>query len=191
MIMESIAVSKEDIRQDYFAWLCDLVGIESPEVSFLLMAKDLHSIPFEFYVLHDENRAEDGKALREEYQEDSPWVWSAIDILDSPCSMFEMLIALSKRMDFELSGTEDEVARPSRYFWEMIDNLGLLRYSDDNYDELNGYYKVKEVAARLNHRTYSPDGSGGLFPLMRIDRDQRDVEIWYQMQAYLNERYAQ
>jgi hypothetical protein len=34
-------------------------------------------------------------------------------------------------------------------------------------------------------RTYDRRGHGGLFPLQRSNRDQRRVEIWYQLSEYL------
>ena len=46
---------------------------------------------------------------------------------------------------------------------------------------------MEDAVNRVNGRMFSRDGSGGLFPLRRFDRDQRSVEIWYQMQAWLME----
>jgi hypothetical protein len=40
---------------------------------------------------------------------------------------------------------------------------------------------------RLNRRLYTTSGYGGLFPLEEPKEDQRKVEIWYQMMAYLGE----
>jgi hypothetical protein len=44
------------------------------------------------------------------------------------------------------------------------------------------------VLMALIYRNYSPSGRGGLFPLRHPDEDQRGVEIWYQMAAYLYEQ---
>ena len=38
-------------------------------------------------------------------------------------------------------------------------------------------------------REYSDNGHGGLFPLKNPKKDQRKVEIWYQMTEYINENY--
>jgi hypothetical protein len=38
------------------------------------------------------------------------------------------------------------------------------------------------------NREYDPDGRGGLFPLDGTHANQREVELWYQMQAYIIER---
>jgi hypothetical protein len=45
---------------------------------------------------------------------------------------------------------------------------------------------VMFTCQRVINRTYGPDGSGGLFPLHKPHiLDQRRVELWYQMQYYL------
>ena len=64
-------------------------------------------------------------------------------------------------------------------------NLGLNHCSDKRrltYEEVN------DVLDRVIWRTYRWDGHGGLFPLNEPEKDQREVEIWYQLSAYLLER---
>jgi hypothetical protein len=48
---------------------------------------------------------------------------------------------------------------------------------------------VNQILTNLVERTYQKNGKGGLFPLKQPAKDQRRVEIWYQMAAYLNENY--
>jgi hypothetical protein len=36
-------------------------------------------------------------------------------------------------------------------------------------------------------RTYEPNGVGGFFPLENPNEDQREVELWYQMSAYVDD----
>ena len=71
----------------------------------------------------------------------------------------------------------------------MIHNLGLDIFDDENYTDNGGNAAIFEIVASWLDRTYSYDGEGGLFPLRNPDYDQRDAEIWYQMQAYLEENY--
>ena len=40
------------------------------------------------------------------------------------------------------------------------------------------------------NRQYEANGEGGLFPLKGVCEDQREVEIWYQMNAYLYEHHG-
>lgn len=176
-----------DVNQDYFHWLCEMVGIEGEEKSYWLLAKDLHRMPFYSLVPHDENRALDGMSLRDEYLEEVNCPkYLRIDL--GECTMLEMLIALSRRIDYEMSDSKVVSDDTRKWFWEMLDNLGLTAYSDDRYVDIGGLDDVDEVLERLVERDYSRDGRGGLFPLRRPVEDQRNVEIWYQMSSYLLEK---
>jgi hypothetical protein len=65
----------------------------------------------------------------------------------------------------------------------LLENIGLDSFTDNRYEE--GY--VDEVVQRVVFRKYARNGHGGLFPLRHADEDQRDIEIWYQLSAYLLE----
>jgi len=95
------------------------------------------------------------------------------------CSFLEMLVALSRRLAFQ------EEREPRDWFWEMMDNLGLAKHTDDyDYSE----EEVNDILDRVIWRTYYTNGEGGLFPLRHASADQRHIELWYQMCAYLLER---
>lgn len=180
--------SANEIKTEYFQWLCELIHVETGGASYWLLMKDLHSKEFTSGVItNDDNRAMDGMQLREEYIVDSPYI-DGPDI-EGPCSMLEMLIALARRIDFELSTPDDTRDLTPSYFWEMIENLGLMAYSDDVYISLNGMFEVNNVVSMFLAREYKKNGRGGLFPLKKSKEDQRGVEIWYQMNAYLMEHY--
>jgi hypothetical protein len=67
-------------------------------------------------------------------------------------------------------------------------HLDLYNY-DDSYDFGEIHCDIQNIFIRLNRREYDSDGgNGGLFPLNEPNEDQRDVEVWYQMMAYLQER---
>jgi hypothetical protein len=92
--------------------------------------------------------------------------------------MLELLIGLSRRLSFVADG------EPFDWFWQLMENLGLEKYND------NTVIPEKEVDGILDEviwRTYKRNGSGGLFPLRKATEDQRDVELWYQLSAYLLE----
>lgn len=75
------------------------------------------------------------------------------------------------------------------WFWQMLENLGLAHVSDKLYSSgphLDSF--IDSVIDRLVYRRYSPDGHGVCFPLEFPHKDQR-VELWYQLNAYLIERY--
>ena len=170
------------IEDPYFDWLCGKVWITPYKYRYIEMARILYSIKWRNDGIEmDENRANDGLSLRDEYlkKHDGPAIYG-------PCNMFEVLVALAKRMSFIMSN-EHEPHLIAKYFWAIITNLGLERCSDDNWISVNGEFRVEEAMNRVLDRTYDANGSGGLFPLQRIRADQRHMEIWYQMQCWLTE----
>lgn len=173
------------IEDRYFEWLYRHIGAvrnRNPARSYWRLMRVLYCTEFVWSVPNDDNRVEDGRDLRYEYiqergDEGVDDLW-----LDLGCSFLEMLVALSHRLTFEsLSGKS-----AGEWFWEMMHNLELDRYTDDIY-EISIEEEVEEVLQRLNDRTYLASGEGGLFPLQTPKQDQRDVEIRYQMSAYLLE----
>ena len=169
----------------YFNWLCVRVKITPLKKRYFEMARTMHSIRFQPIIFEtDENRANDGLQLRVEYMQKYGVKGSAGD--RGRCTMLELLIALSKRMSF-LMGTESDPHQTAKYFWKMIENLGLEKYDDENWYSLNGEFHVLDAMDRIIRYNCDADGKGGLFPLKWIGGDQRKREIWYQMQNWLNE----
>lgn len=166
----------------YFEWLYAQVGdpeIKVPTRTYWRLLKLLFDKEFVWLVANDDNRIEDGKDLRYEFVDeanlkdvDPGWVKLGV-------SMLELLISLSRALAFEAEG------EPRDWFWHLMDNLGLREFNDthDFADQ-----EVEDILDRLIWRNYSYSGEGGLFPLRRAERDQRDVELWYQLCAYVLER---
>jgi len=179
-----------DINQDYFEWLCEKIHVDQGDRSYWILMKDLHSKIFIPFVPHDENRAFDGLELREDYMRD---IWyPKYEEVEGDCTVLEMLVGLAKRIDFETTDpyTNDTSDKTVYWFWEMIDNLGLIKFDDDSYVELGGFHYVTKIIDSFVKRKYRRNGCGGLFPLEKSNKDQRKIEIWYQMSAYLNEHQA-
>ena len=169
---------------DYYQWLLEKIhGHLEPFYNYSLLLKELHSIPFHWTIDRDGNRAHDGEELRWEYMDE----YGIADIFYKggiPCSVLEMLISLSVRCDTEIMGEagENQVAR---WFWIMIDNLDLMKCSDDNF---NAGYVHQQIEIWLN-RVFDRSGKGSPFPLKGARNDQRKVEIWLQMCGYLSENF--
>lgn len=164
---------------DYGAWLVQYVGFKKKNYSMLMA--ELHNSPFEFSVDHDDNRAEDGMSLRDEFGADLGF--RRVEF-DKPCSVLEMLVALAVRIENEYIGDpEDE--HPEKIFWEMVCNLGLDRCSDKRF---NRDY-VYNVLKKWIRRDFNKSGHGSIFPLRNSSRDQTRLEIWSQMNEYLTENY--
>ena len=179
-----------DIERDYFNWLCELVHIDQIERSYWLLAKDMYRKEFISFIEHDDNRASDGIELREDFMRETNCD-GYLD-MDRGCSVLEMMIALARRMDFETSDPNDPydaMDTTSYWFWEMVENLGLIEFDDSSYVDMDGQTYVDWILDGFINRQYESNGEGGLFPLKGCCEDQRDVEIWYQMSAYLMEHH--
>ena len=136
-------------------------------------------------VAMDKNRASDGLYLRNLF-DDITGNDVTGTLTDKEASVLEVLVALAIRIEQDIMGEgEDDFGK---WFIEMLSNLGLLEYSDGNFDE----YSVKAIFDRFMSRNYSGKGSGSLFPLKNYQvckDDYRDLEIWSQLQYYLEENY--
>lgn len=94
--------------------------------------------------------------------------------------MLEVLLALSQRVSFESNEA------PEFWFWKFLENLDLRQYTDEVYQQ-GDWANIDEIINTLVGRTYKANGLGGLFPLQNARANQKRVEIWYQMSAYLLE----
>jgi hypothetical protein len=165
----------------YLIWLYSQVGdVRARKTTHWELLRQMYFLPFFWLIPNDDNRAADGRDLRFEFLDEHSTDPRDVDPdwLDEHCSFLEMLIGLSRRLAFEGEGS------PKTWFWHLLENLGIADYTDrSRYDR----GKVESIVNEVVFRTYDRDGRGGLFPLRRARRDQREVEIWYQMNEYLIE----
>lgn len=173
------------LDEQYLRWLySQVLPIESRKSvrTFWALLRQLYVKEFVWYVPNDDNRLEDGRDLRYEFLalEDLPDdpEWTSLG-----CSILEMLIGLSRRLAFQMDG------EPRFWFWQLLENIGLDKYNDRYYK--NSEEEVNEVLERVIWRNYDEDGRGGLFPLRHPDDNQREVELWYQMSAYILEQWEE
>lgn len=164
----------------YFNWLCDLVYDRNSKTSYNKLLKCLHDKEFTWTMVMDENRALDGIELRDRFVDLYPY--AEIDF-DKPCSMLEMMVALAERCEDHIMSNDRYGNRTGEWFWNMILSLGLTKMFDENFDR--GY--VDEVLFIFDTRQYAKDGKGSLFAIDSDDVDMRNIEIWYQMNRYLEE----
>jgi hypothetical protein len=166
--------------EPYYKWLVTQVKIPREFKPFNDLFRHLHKIEFVWVVTGDDNRIQDGKDLRTEfmYKFDIPNDFPELGFKEF-VSVFEVMIAVSRILEFIAGGQADEWA------WRLIDNLGLNHFYDPLDDEkMNG---IDEIVYALIWRTYDRNGKGGFFPLLFPEEDQTKVEIWYQLNAYVNE----
>lgn len=171
----------DDSLSTYFVWLTDLVGNSDNHKECRDFLYTLFQNDFIWIMRRDENRAEDGLDLRRKY-------FSKNIPFEKPCSILEMLIGLSYRMDYVLY---DSYLGPQieKWFWLLINNLNLHAFADDDIFKDKRQKQNLKILERFVERRYSFSGKGGLFPLNNPLSDQREVEIWYQMHDFIQENY--
>lgn len=175
-------MTQREISNKYFRWLSGLVCGErfSKQNSYDKLLKRLYDTEFTFLLPMDENRAAEGESLRYRFACDND-IDDAEEYLAGPCSVLEMMVALSLCCEEQYMDDPDVGDRTGQWFWGMIVNLGLGSMIDSRYDRRY----VDEVIGRFLDREYEPNGKGGLFTVKNCNRDLRDVEIWHQMCWYL------
>jgi hypothetical protein len=176
-----------DLRQldeQYFEWLYKQVAdpdIEEPSLTNRGLLNLFFRTEFIWVagVRKDEKRIKDGKALRYEFLRsgEAP-VGVPPEWMNYGCSVLELMIGLARRIVDMAEG------EPPYWFWLMTENIGLRHYTDDVVIDTGD---VEETLNRVIFRRYHYDGKGGFFPLEYPDKDQRNVELWYQASAYVLE----
>lgn len=169
--------------EKYYNWLASLVNSDGRGDNYSSLLEQLHLTIFSddtaVLIPNDPNRIVDGIGLRERYCLRYR-VKNYNDIFEESCTLLELFVSLSMRMEDQF-GIKDYVS----WFWELIGNLKLTQFDDESYS----YKDVDKILKKFLMRRYSKNGNGGLFPLLYPSEDQRTLEIWYQMNAYLNENY--
>lgn len=172
----------EALREAYFHWLVAQVrepGRSHEEKTYWDLLRLMHRREFVWLIPNDDNRLVDGTDLRLEFLHENGTHEHMNKADFGPCSVFEVMIGISRRLEFNAGGKAEGWA------WQLLDNLGLRKMSDPL--SLRKQRVVNNILDALVWRTYSPDGMGGFFPLGWATEDQTKVEIWYQMAAYINE----
>lgn len=172
------------LTENYYNYLIGFIGGDR---GYGKLLRTLFEREFYSPINMDQNRAAYGLLLRkrfagELYDEDILYM----DL--GPCRVLEMLIALAERIDTIGSIGMPVEDRIPHFFWIMLSNLDMATCTDMVWD----YEKERLVNHKIDillDRKYEYNGSGGLFPLQFPKTDQRNVEIWYQMQSYFLEKF--
>lgn len=171
-----------DTEREYFEWMCNLVCGRKRQ-NYRRLLEFLHTIEFTYIIPLDSNRAEDGIDLRYRFIYQEGYSKHSLDGFNPFCSVLEMMIGLAIRCEEHIADNPDIGDRTGKWFWDMIDNLGLGKMTDLRFDER----RVQEAIDMFLNREYLPDGTGGLFTVKNCECDLREIEIWYQMCWHLND----
>ena len=165
--------NEEHIEDRYFRLLTDFIGLKGQED----LLGQFHDTPFVWVIPNDVNRAEDGRELRIELLHRLDATDHEIALIDDDdVSVLEVLAALAQRASFQ---TDTSILS---WFETFLFNLEL-----ESLPEATQSFIVDDTLADWMSRDIEYDGTGGLFPLKDPPIDQRKVEIWYQMSAYIIE----
>lgn len=164
----------------YLEWLMNYVNCDANKYGYLMIS--LFNQEFYWTNPMDENRSEDGKQLRYAYSESNGGV--PIDDLVGPCSVLEMIVALARRWQVDISSENGSEDGFEGNFWEIIKNLGLDIFTNDKFEP----EKVKAITTFMLDREYPKSGKGGMFPVKKMVVDQKNTEIWRQLWNYLDEK---
>lgn len=182
-------MTRDELINRYFDWMYQLVVDDRySKQSYRKLFARLHDTEFTYMIPMDGNRAEDGIDLRYRFGRECSYtdteIASCLD--DRPCSILEMMVALSIRCEEHIMDDPDIGDRTGQWFWSMVVSLGLGTMDDVRFDR--DY--VDDILVHFLVRDYERNGEGGLFTVDHCCRDMRSVEIWYQMSYYLKEIIA-
>lgn len=166
------------IENEYYMYLVSFIdGGKYKQYSELL--NYLYHTEYIWEYEMDENRAGDGLEFRNYFEMDNHISDARIS---GPCSMLEMMVGLSYRMEKDLMEDIIYGDRTPQWFWTMVNSLGLGHLDNRNFNE----DIADEIIDRFEHHEYCPNGKGGLFTIDDNPYDLRDEEIWTQMCWYIN-----
>lgn len=183
---------KENMSELYVQWLYSLVGFPTKEYGhYWRVIRRLYSKEFYWVVNNDANRRNDGLDMRRLFAEDYNYDLDRVNAaLDFPCNVLEVLVAFANRIDKDIMWQPDMGDRTYFWFWSMLANAGLdrVRFSDQYFDG-EAMIELNNMIDKALSRRYAKNGVGGFFPLRDPKKDQRRVELWYQMQYWIAENY--
>ncbi len=180
-------MTRDELNNAYFKWMCRLVCKDKryKRLSYRKLLCFLHAVEFTYIIAMDSNRESDGIDLRYRfgYERDYDQSIIATYLDDKPCSVLEMMVALSIRCEEGIMFDPSIGDRTGYWFWTMIKNLGLDAMDDEHFN----LDRSEDILSRFLDRQYKRNGEGGLFVIDNCNRDLRSVEIWCQMCWYLND----
>lgn len=165
------------LTRKYHDWLCDQIRLPATGPGYSGVLLELYQYEFVWVVGNDENRIADALELRHEFV--SVVQGTGRGVLNFPCSVLEVLVALSRRLEFN-TGDPAQV-----WAWRLFVNLGLDKFPDRLSQEAK--VGVRDICEALVWREYDRKGRGSFFPMQKSRKDQRKREIWQQMNDYLIE----
>lgn len=165
----------------YLLWLYSQIDnkTEYDSADYSRLMRAMYDTEFTWTIDFDANRAEDGKQFRRDFALDQnvdhvPKNWAEMS-----CSFLELVFGLADRMSRMLD------VHIGTCFWRLLSNAELDDQNNENFDSLY----VEDRMFDIIDRAYEYNGEGGFFPLEFPQKNQANVELLYQMYAYIQEFY--
>ena len=171
-------------ENNYFKWLCDIVGGMCARSKLLSI---LYDIDYYWIVSFDEDRETDGLYLRKVYKD---FVGAEREPDIGKCKVLEVLVSLAISCEDNIMHDRDIGDRTGVWFWLMLTNLGLMEMRfTDSYLTNEEEEEVRSVIDFMLSRKYGNDGQGSLFPCASFVPNFVNLDLWLQMNTYLNENF--
>lgn len=183
---EEVSNVDDVFGREYWRWILNRMHGKRHKMLF----ETLHDIMFRWVpeVDMDAARETDGRYLRRLF-EDASGLEMPPEALTYPASFLEVLVALADSMEDSVMYDPGSDSDSSKWFWMMLDNMGIKDCDDRWFDETyDAHLYVRRRVDDVMLRRYSYNGHGGLFPLNDARKDMRTVDLWYQMNAYVIEK---
>ena len=176
------------LDHDYHEWLIELVSpAEGLIRGYDLLLDFLDDSIFYAVVANDENRAYDGLDLRLDYCDEYGLDYSVFDGIRDECTVFEMMVALAKRMEDEILGDPDLENRTYLWFQYMVEGLELPKMDDGHFDlayceDIIWHFLNRKKRFGKNILLFKYHSTKNL-----EIQNPNSIEIWYQMHAFIRE----
>lgn len=180
------------IESIYYPWLLKRVADERLTDRYSKLFKVLYEtrVNLERMNPYDTERCRDGQTLRYLFERAMASYLTGIsgreyiEFEDNPCNMLELLVGIASRMEDTIMGSDIQGDRTGQWFWSMMTNLGIGYMSNDKFN-VNEYNRCMRMFMTYK---YDNEGKGCLFRSSKYTMSQMaEKDIWYQMQAYIND----
>lgn len=180
------------MEDSYFCWLVGLIGDEYVGTHYQKLLWKLYTTDYIWELDYDRNRAADGLYLRREFAKLNGYFVADGDVFQDPlivegrpCSVLEMMIALARDAENDIMHDPDYGDRSGKWFWIMIQNLGLDVYDDYCWFEA----EVDRILDVFLHRRYQTTGPNAPFPVKNSATVFANRDLWWQMNQYFEANF--
>ena len=178
-----VVESKRTSKSAYRLWLNNKIKSPNyPITAYSQVLSALFRAPFKALYPGDDNRIGDIRDLRVQFSNEVKLTnIEYLELQEMEPSMLELMVIMAIRIN-AFASEDDDI---SKYFWDMMESLGLHDMDDTKFN----YSAVQKRVDIFINREYDANGRGGLFWIKRLNDSGYNapkLDLWTQSQAYLN-----